>query len=797
MAIETRRADLGAVSAYAVARKNGFAGTEAEWEAYIADAGNKAREAADSASAAAASALSAGEKAVQAAESAAQAAEKKRECEGVILDQRDGLFLRYDAEASGMDADDRAMARRNLGLRGIKEEMSLASESAARMGDLTVDTDIEGFWEVERGILNTFNGGSVHHTRFVPVKGFEKIKGRTYMDSDGYAVAFFDADYNLLPDISLVGQGNTKFGNDENTQPLTIPAGAVYASISGWGTAADYPITFIAREGSLNERMQALEEDSRLRDYQRGVSYADFGAKMNGVDDDTEAVIACHEYANAHGCPVFQHGGTVLMKTAGNGHCPQIKTDTDWTGTTFLVTPDIADSRIVFAVAPEEDLPAVQLQNWQIAQLHKGQLNMDFLRGHYDNELLTFDTDIILCKRDQTETLTAPSYYQETVTTDRNGALLDGELFRGMTDAGSVTMRRRSMLDHPIKIRGGRIVLQADTHMVNPYFLYIARSNVTLEGLEVYAGSRVNTDASDYRGELIRADRAYNLCLRDCFAENFSTFYSWENRYSSNTCYILCCTHCSEVLIDHCTFLRGWGPIQTSWCKRLTVQNSRMGRIDNHYGCRDYLITGCTMVTSQSNINVGYGDGFLIVRDTVFIKTRDYDTFMQSRLINCREDMCALFSGDIILENIRIQSEFLVVLVHAAMESTWDYAHANQHMLPFRLPRIRVRGVVMDALGSASFTLAEYGAAENASARSYGDIQAGTAEFDGVWSNVPAAVNVMTENMNHTWDNGWDVKLMNCHCAIGALGSTDRILNAGDVAEEIDRLRNAVGQDAS
>ena len=50
MAIETRRADLGAVSAYAVARKNGFEGTEAEWEAYIADAGNQARTAAESAS---------------------------------------------------------------------------------------------------------------------------------------------------------------------------------------------------------------------------------------------------------------------------------------------------------------------------------------------------------------------------------------------------------------------------------------------------------------------------------------------------------------------------------------------------------------------------------------------------------------------------------------------------------------------------------------------------------------------------------------------------------------------------
>lgn len=794
MAIEIHRADLGAVSAYAVAKKNGFTGTEAEWEAYIANASQNAQEAAQSASTAASSALSAANQASSAAESAAQASARKRECEGVILDQRDGLFVRYDAEATGMDADERAMARRNIGLRGIKEEVSVVEESAARIGDITVYTDINGFWEVSRGILNNFNGSSVHHTRFVPVKGFEKIKGRTYMDSDGYAVAYFDADYNLLPDISVVGQGNTKFGNDENTQPLTIPAAAVYASVSGWGTVTDYPITFIAKEGSVHDQMAAIEASGIDRDYLRGVSYADFGAKMNGVDDDTDAVIACHAYANAHGCPVFQHSGTVLMKTAGNGHCPQVKTDTDWTGTTFLVTPDIADSKIVFAVAPEEELPNVQLQNWQISQLQKGILNVDFLRGNYDNQLLTFETDIVLCKRDQSETLTAPSYYQETVTTDRNGALMDGEFFRGMTDAGSVTLRRRSILDHPIKIKGGKIVLQADTHMVNPYFLYIARSNVTVEGLEVYAGNRVNTDTDNYRGELIRADRAYNLCFRDCFAENYSTFYSWANRYSSNTCYILCCTHCSEVLIDHCTFLRGWGPIQTSWCKRLTVRDSRMGRIDNHYGCRDYLITGCTMVTSQSNINVGYGDGYLTVRDTTFIKTRDYDTFMQSRLINCREDMCAIFSGDIILENIRIQSEYLVVLVYAALESAWDFSHANQHMLPFQLPRIRVHGVTMDALGSASFTLVEMGAANNASARGYGDIWAEEAEFDGVWSNVPAAVNVMTEGLQRTWDDGWDVKLLNCHCAIQTSGSTNRVLNAGDVGEEIQRMRQALAQ---
>ena len=46
------------------------------------------------------------------------------------------------------------------------------------------------------------------------------------------------------------------------------------------------------------------------------MSYADFGARLDGEHDDTDAVIACHEYANAHGCPVYQHKGTVRMKTA-------------------------------------------------------------------------------------------------------------------------------------------------------------------------------------------------------------------------------------------------------------------------------------------------------------------------------------------------------------------------------------------------------------------------------------------------------------------------------------------------
>ena len=851
----TARVNLGAVSAWAVAKKNGFTGTEAEWETYIANASSNAA----SAAASAASAESSKNAAAASAAAAALA-------EGGIRDQNEGLFLRYDAAASLTEAN-RAQARSNLEIpETVAEAASVVGETASRQGDVTIYADIPGFWEVQRKFLNNFNGDSVHHTRFFPVKGYHKISGRTWMDSSGYAVAYFDAHLRLLPDISVVGQGNTRFLESEG-HALTIPAAAHFASVSGWGAVDAYPITFISVEEEVPDvkitpdsetkgyyraldgvlvtitededfpclsdfvpvagyskifgrmrlsadmyaiayfdanhallpavsvpgdpdggyyqftqgldipagavyvrvcswnpdraeavlqaekheidaqRIDRMEQDM----YLRGVSYADFGAVMDGVFDDTDAVIACHAYANLHGCSVFQHGGTVNMASANNSHCAQIKTNVDWTGTTFLVTPEIDDARIIFSVAPEDptaETHPVTLQDWQIAQLAKGPLNIDFLRDHYDNELLTFMTDINIGVRDESEGVDGVSYYSETVTTDRNGGLMDGPLFRAMTDAGSITMLRRSTLDQPITVKGGRIKLDAREWLLNPYFLYITRSNVTVEGLLVDAGPRRPTADGRYRGELIRADYAYHLCFRDCVAENFGSFYPWNERYSRNVSYVLSATHCSDLLIDHCAFLRGWGPMQTAWCKRVTVRNSIMGRIDNHYGCRDYLIEGCTMATSHSNINVGYGDGYLIVRDTRFIKTRDYDTFLQSRLINCREDFCAIFSGDIILENLHIDSEYPVTCLYAAMERTSDYLAEGTQILPLKLPRVRARNIYFNGFGqNAAFTLFAYGVPAGASALLYGNVEKGDMVWQGVWSNKPARLLPMLENV--------------------------------------------------
>ena len=719
------KVNLGAVSAYAVAKKNGFTGTEAEWEQYIANASMKAQQAADSAAAASGSALAAAQSAAQAAISS-----------GEISDQNSGLFVRYDEDATLSEAS-KAQFRENIGLSyTVNETISLLGEELGKAGTLTVYADVPGFWNVIDGKLNLNNPGATWHTRMVPVKGFTKIYGRTYMDSFGYAIAYFDQDYQLLPDISVAGTGNMRFGSNTETEPLTIPAAACYASLSGWGTATDYAFIFWGPVAEAPGRMEI-----------RGVSYADFGARMDGVHDDTEAVMACHAYANEHGCPVIQHSGTVYMETAmhrlnGERHNVEIKTDVDWTGTTFLIKPPIEEERIVFAVSPDEEKDDVDLTPEQIEQLHDTWLNIPFLRN-YPNEIVTFLIEreypnIVIGMRDgwQESSYPDPSYYSETVTTDRNGALMDGHLFLDIssrmprdgndTITGHLTMRRRSTMDKPITIKGGTFKLDHDQRFANPYYLYISRSNVTVEGLKCDAGARHEIYQTRYRGELIRADYAYNLCFRDCVMENFGTFFPWENRYSDNVSYVLVCTHCSNVLIDHCQFLRGWGPIQTSWCKRLTVRDSVMGRVDNHYGCRDYLIQGCTMVTSHSNINVGYGDGYLTVRDTKFIKTRDYDTMMNSRLVYCREDYCSIFQGNITLENIQIETDYETTVLYAALESSYAFKHEpGNQMLPMKLPKVRMKNIYFKHLSDqpVKLTLAEYGVRAEASALAYGHVE--------------------------------------------------------------------------
>ena len=68
----------------------------------------------------------------------------------------------------------------------------------------------------------------------------------------------------------------------------------------------------------LNSQIKDIENKSikeiNLRDYLTGVETDEqFGAKLNGIDDDTEYIKKCHEFANLHGLKVMQNNKDIVI----------------------------------------------------------------------------------------------------------------------------------------------------------------------------------------------------------------------------------------------------------------------------------------------------------------------------------------------------------------------------------------------------------------------------------------------------------------------------------------------------
>lgn len=130
-----------------------------------------------------------------------------------------------------------------------------------------------------------------------------------------------------------------------------------------------------------------------LKEALRAVSYEMFGAALNGVTDDTDAIIAAHEYANANGYRIEQHTGTAYLKTATADHCPVVRTDCDWSGMTFVITEAMAKN-VILRAEPDEGIRTVSLSPEQIGQLAQGAISVPFL-ADYPNCICHFTTDIV------------------------------------------------------------------------------------------------------------------------------------------------------------------------------------------------------------------------------------------------------------------------------------------------------------------------------------------------------------------------------------------------------------------
>ena len=138
-----------------------------------------------------------------------------------------------------------------------------------------------GYYEVAKG---TYNGDSTAtSTELLPTDGFYKIKAKTSIAQAGYAIAFFDADKKLLPEISKIGQGGSAV-----TYDVEIPGIAKYVVVSQYGSPPS-PRTaeLVAIPGGFPARLSAVETKAFAHAY-IGAAFGSF--RKWGVVGDSLSV---------------------------------------------------------------------------------------------------------------------------------------------------------------------------------------------------------------------------------------------------------------------------------------------------------------------------------------------------------------------------------------------------------------------------------------------------------------------------------------------------------------------------
>ena len=441
----------------------------------------------------------------------------------------------------------------------------------------------------------------------------------------------------------------------------------------------------------LNHMEQGISQLSEEIASVKIISYTQFGAALDGVSDDTEAAIACHQYANANGCRVEQHSGTLYLKTATEENCPIVKTSCDWSGMTFKVDEHMGKN-IIMKVVPDEGVQSHSLTSEEIGELAKGTVQIPFLVD-YKNCICHFTTDISIGNR---LNKTGSYVYHETVTVDRYGNLLEGELFRAMSDAKAINMEYQSIFQRPVTLEGARIVLDTADDSKIPCIL-VKRSNTTLKDWTLVIEREVSSDSTEYKGEILKVENCYNVVIEKFSGENFGTFFSQEAEDKSETCYMVYLSGLSRFTMRDCLMIRAWGVVQSQYCKDMIFKDSTLGRIDNHYGCRNYTVNNCTITSSHSTINIGYGDGQFIIDNVRFVKFADPDTVFQNHCILLRGDFCALYSGELVINNITINnySGQAINLLSGSYSDSFDFGDSAA-ILPLEFPEVKINNVVYD-----------------------------------------------------------------------------------------------------
>ena len=395
------------------------------------------------------------------------------------------------------------------------------------------------------------------------------------------------------------------------------------------------------------------------------VSYSEYGAVGDGVTDDYEAIKAAHDAANRTGQTVIADSGKTYY-LGQHSVAISIKTDTVWTGATFIVDDstllpgNLASKSSIFVV--ESDKYAQPIIT--IDSLTKGQTNVGttfdgptllYLTYHGNKQYIRYGNNA-----------DSGASQQEIILVDKDGNVDPSTPI--MWDYPHLsTVGAYSASDKPITLLGGTFITIANA-APREYTYYsrnisIKRSNVTVDGITHLIEGEGDTGAP-YNG-FINISYCNNILVKNAIFTGHKVYKLSSDSSNSMGTYDISISYANNVTFkdsrqsNSITNTTYWGIMASNYTKNITYDGCVFSRFDAHKGTHNATIINSEIGHQKLNI---IGSGTLLVENTII---------HGNNIVNLRNDYGSTWDGDMIFKNVTLNNtSYTPTLINA----TW-YNH--------------------------------------------------------------------------------------------------------------------------
>lgn len=347
------------------------------------------------------------------------------------------------------------------------------------------------------------------------------------------------------------------------------------------------------------------------------VSYKQFGAKADGVENDYGAIKACHVYANTTKKTVVNHGGSYYA----TGETILVATDVyNYDGVTFIVGNDNLKTNELFLMQHDADGVVADIDNVAIKTFMSNEFTIDNDYSQLFDKFFIIRTAVSLGLASNGIN---QDYITEPMVSDSNRTVLTMDSYATVKE-WIVDITDISYTGEQGYTWSGGTVRSYDDTTYGICFLRINRNNCIVE--------RLNLKVEDTLGEhyVIRGWKCCNLTIRDITLNTKST-PTWG--YNIGYSYV------SNVLLQNIKTAHGssGNTFGSGNIKNITLENSRVWAFGGHANAfGDIIAFNCDI----DNVIIGYGNGtihYIDCRFTVATQTRN--------------DYLPMFMGNIVFDN--------------------------------------------------------------------------------------------------------------------------------------------------